>query len=127
VLVSGHQNTDKNRDIKIENRFLKNVAQFRYLRMTVRNQNLIQEEIKSRLNSSNACYRSVQNLLSSSLMSKNVTISIYKTVILSVVLYGYETWSLTLKAKYRLRVFENRVLRIFGPKYKVTGGWEKTA
>jgi hypothetical protein len=48
----------------------------------------------------------------------------YKTVILPVVLYGCETWSLTLREEYRLRVFENRVLRIFGPKKdEVTGGW----
>jgi hypothetical protein len=92
--------------------------------MTVTNENLIQEEIKRRLNSGNACYHSVQNLLSSRLLSKNVRIRIYKTIILPVVLYGCETWSLTLREEHRLRVFENRVLRrIFGPKRdEVTGG-----
>jgi hypothetical protein len=76
----------------------------------------IRDEIKSRLNSGNACYYSVQNLLSSRLISKNVKIKIYKTVILSVVLYGCETWSFTLREGHRLRVFETRVLRrIFGP------------
>jgi len=67
------------------------------------------------------------NLLSSSLLSKNLKIKIYKTVILSVVLYGYETWLLTLRQERRLRVFENRVLRrIFGPKRnKVTREWRK--
>jgi hypothetical protein len=66
---------------------------------------------------------SVQNLLSSRLLSKNVKIRIYKTIILPVVLYWCETWSLTLREENRLRVFENRVLRrIFGPKrYEVTG------
>jgi hypothetical protein len=61
------------------------------------------------------------------LLSKNIKIRIYKTIILPVVLYGCETWSLTLREKYRLRVFENRVLRrIFGPKrIEVTGGWKK--
>jgi hypothetical protein len=61
------------------------------------------------------------------MLSKNIKIRIYKTIILSVVLYGCETWSLTLREKHRLRVFENRVLRgIFGPKMdKVTGGWRK--
>jgi hypothetical protein len=55
--------------------------------------------------------------LSSRLLSRNVKVKIYKTIILPVVLYGYETWSLTLREEYRLRVFENRVLRrIFGPK-----------
>jgi hypothetical protein len=89
---------------------------------TVRNQNLIQEEIKRRLKSGNAWYHSVQNLLSSRLLSRNVNIRIYKTIILPVVLYGCETWSLTLREEHRLRVFENRVLRrIFGPKMdKVT-------
>jgi predicted transcriptional regulator len=72
------------------------VTQFKYFEMTVTNQNLIVEEIKRRLNSGNACDRSVQNLLSSGLLSKNVKIRIYKTVILLVVLYGCESWSLTL-------------------------------
>jgi hypothetical protein len=58
---------------------------------------------------------------------KNVKVRIYKTIILSVVLYGCETWSLTVREKYKLRVFENRVLRrIFEPKRDgVTGGWRK--
>jgi hypothetical protein len=61
------------------------------------------------------------------LLSKNVKIRIYKTIILPVVLYGSETWSLILREEHRLRVFENRVLRrIFGPKRdEVTGGWRK--
>jgi hypothetical protein len=77
--------------------------------MTLTNQNDIHDEIKSRLNSGNACYHSVQNLLSSSLISKNLKIKLYKTVILSVVLYGCETWSLTVGEEHRLRVFENSV------------------
>ena len=77
----------------------------------------IQEEMKSRLKLGNACYHSVQNLLSSSLLSKNLKIKIYRTIILPVALYGCETWSLTLREEHRLRVFENRLLRrIFGPK-----------
>jgi hypothetical protein len=72
----------------------------------------MQEDIKSRLNSGNACYHSVQNILSSRLLSRNVKVKIYKTIILPVVLYG---WSLTLREEHRLRVSENRVLRrIFG-------------
>jgi hypothetical protein len=79
-------------------------------------QNCIHEEIRSRLNLGNACYHAVQNLLSFSLLSRNVKIKIYKTIILPVVLYGCETWSLTLREEHKLRVFENRVLRrIFGP------------
>jgi hypothetical protein len=65
--------------------------------------------------------------LSSHLLSKNVKIILYKTVILPVVQYGCETWSLTLREEHRLRVFENKVLRrIFGPKRdEVTGDWRK--
>jgi len=59
----------------------------------------------------NACYHSVQNLLSSRLLSKNLKIKIYRTIILPVVLYGCETWSLTLREVRKLRVFENRMLR----------------
>jgi hypothetical protein len=88
---------------------------------------LIQKEIKRRLNSGNACYLSVQNLLSSRLLSTNLKIRLYKTIILPVVLYGCETWSLMLRKEHRLRMFENRVLRsIFGPKRdEVTGEWRK--
>ena len=70
---------------------------------------------------------SVQNLLSSSLLSKHFKIKIYRTIILPVVLYGCETWSLILREERRLRVFENRVLRrIFGTKRGgVTGEWRK--
>jgi hypothetical protein len=95
--------------------------------MTVTNQNLIQEEIKRRLNSGNACYHLVQSLLSYRLLSKNLKIRIYKTIILPVVLYGCETWSLTLRKEHRLRVFENMVPRkIFGPKRdEVTGECRK--
>jgi hypothetical protein len=58
-------------------------------------------------------------------ISKNLKIKIYKTVILPVVLYGCETWSLTLGEEHRLRGFDNRVLRIFGPKREEDGSWRK--
>jgi hypothetical protein len=91
------------------------------------NRNSIHEEIKSRLKSGNACYYSVQNLLSSGLLSKNTKIRVCRTVVLPVVLYGCETWSLTLREEQRLRVFENGVLRrIFGPKRdEVTREWRR--
>jgi len=86
----------------------------------------IAEEIKSRLRSGNACYHSVQNLLSSRFLSKNLKIKIYRTIILPVVLYGCETWSLTLREERKLKVFENMVLRIFRPRRdEVTGEWRK--
>jgi hypothetical protein len=90
------------------------------------NQNLIQEEIRTRLNSGNACYRSVQNLLSYRLLSKIIKIRIYKSIF-PLVLYICEIRSLILREKHRQRVFENRVLRrIFGPKRdEVTGDWRK--
>jgi hypothetical protein len=99
------------------------VAKFRYLGTTLTVQNHMHEEIKSRLNSGNACYHSVQSLLSSRLLSRNLKVKIYKTIFLPVVLYVCETLSLTLREQHRLRVFENRVLRrIFGPKRdEVTG------
>jgi len=81
--------------------------------------------LTGKLKSGNACYHSVQNLLSSSLLSKNVQTKIYKTVILPVVLCGHKTWSLTLREECALRVFENGVLRrLFGPKRNdVTREW----
>ena len=103
------------------------MEEFKYLGMMLLNQNSILVEIKSRLKLGNACYHLVQNLLSSSLLSKNLKIKIHRTIILPVVLYGCETWSLTLREEHRLRVFESSVLRrIFGPKRDgMTGEWIK--
>jgi hypothetical protein len=69
----------------------------------------------------------VQNLLFSRLLSKNTKIRVYRTIILPVVLYGCETWPLTLREEQRLRVFENRVVRrTFGPKRdEATGEWRR--
>ena len=74
-----------------------------------------------------ACYYSLQKILSSRPLSKKLKVKTYKTIILPVVLYGCETWSLTLKEKHRLRGFENKVLRkIFGGKKdEITGEWKK--
>jgi len=105
------------------------VEEFKYLGTTLTNKNSIQEKIKSRLQLGNACYYSVQNLFSSNLLSKKLKIKIYeyRTIILPVVLYGCETWSLTLREERRLRVFENMAWRrVFGPKRdEVTGEWRK--
>ncbi|KAJ4426630.1 hypothetical protein ANN_26428 [Periplaneta americana] len=117
----------QNGNIKIGNLSFKKVEKFKYLGATVTNINDTREEIKHRINMGNACYYSVEKLLSSSLLSKNLKVRIYKTVILPVVLYGCETWTLTLREEHRLRVFENKVLRkIFGAKRdEVTGEWRK--
>jgi ribosomal protein S2 len=80
MLLSRHQNAGQSHDIKIANKCFDNVAKFRYLGTTITNQNLIQEGIKRRLNSDNACYHSAQNLLSSLLLSKSVKIRIYKSI-----------------------------------------------
>ena len=104
------------------------MGQFKYLGTILTNQNSVEEQkIKSKMKSGNACYHWMQNLLFFSSLSKNIKIKMYGTIILSVVLYGCETWSLTLKEEGRLRVFENRMLkRIFGPKRDgVTGEWKK--
>jgi hypothetical protein len=114
--MSRSQETGKEHSIKIANRSFEDVAKFKYLGTTLTDQNRVHEEIKSRLNLGNACYHSVQCLLYSRLLSRNLKVKIYKTIILPVVLYGCQTWSLTLREEHRPRVFENRVLRIFGPK-----------
>jgi hypothetical protein len=123
MLLSRHQNAGQDRDIKIANRSFENVS--RYFETTVTDQNLIQEKIKRKLNCGNACYHSVQNLLSCFPLSRNVKIRLYRTIILPIILYGCETWSLALREEHRLRAFENRVLRrIFGPQRdEVTGDW----
>ena len=97
MVMSSDQDVGRNHNIKTDNSSFERVEEFKYLGTTVTNQNSIQEEIKSRMKSRNACYYSVQNLLSSSLLSKNLKIKIYRIIILPVVLYGCETWSLTLR------------------------------
>ena len=93
------------------------MEKFRYLGVTVTNTNDIREEIKRTINMGNACYYPLEKILSSRLLSKKLKVKTYKTIILPVVLYGCETWSLTLREEHRLRVFEKKVLRkIFGAK-----------
>ncbi|KAJ4450819.1 hypothetical protein ANN_02249, partial [Periplaneta americana] len=129
MIMSRDENIVRNGNIKIGNSSFEEVEKFKYLRATVTNINDTWEEIKHRINMGNACYYSVEKLLSSSLLSKSLKVRIYKTVILGlpVVLYDCETWTLTLREEYRLRVFENKVLRkIYGAKRdEVTGEWRK--
>jgi hypothetical protein len=88
-LLSRHQNVGKNRDIRIANRSFENVSHFKYLGTTVTNQISIKEEIKVRLNPDNACYYSVQNLLSSRLLSKILKIRICITYLLHIQEYKF--------------------------------------
>ena len=127
MAMSRDQNVGRSHNVTVEKRSFERVEEFKYLGTTLTTQNSIQEKIKSRFKSGNACYHSLQNLLSSSLLSKNLKIKIYRTIILPVILYGCETWSLTMWEERRLRVFENRVFRrIFGSQRNaVTGEWRK--
>jgi hypothetical protein len=107
--MSRSQKVGQKRSIKIANRSFEYVAKFKYLGTTLTDQSHMHEEIKSRLNLGNACYHSVESLLSSRLLSRKLKVKIYKTIILHVILYGCETCSLTLREEHRLRMFENRV------------------
>jgi hypothetical protein len=93
MIMSPHPNSGQNQNIRVADESFEKVEKFKYLGTTLTNQNDIHDKLKSRLNSGNAYYYSVQNLLSSRLISRNLEIKIYKTVILSLVLYGCETWS----------------------------------
>jgi hypothetical protein len=127
MIMSRHQNSAQNQNIRIANESFEKVEKFKYLGTTIINQNDIHDEIKNRLNSGNAYYYSVQNLFVFPCHIKYLKIKIYKTVILPVVLYGCETWFLNLREEHRLKVFENRVLRmIFGPKRDVDGSWRRS-
>jgi hypothetical protein len=95
ILFSLHQNAEQNHDQETANRSFENVVQFKYVGTTATNHNLIQEETETRLNSGNVCYHSVQNILSSHLLSKKVKSRIYKIIIFPVVLYECETSSPT--------------------------------
>ncbi|KAJ4450303.1 hypothetical protein ANN_01723 [Periplaneta americana] len=127
MIMSRDQNIVLNRNIKIGDLSFEEVEKFKYLGATVTNINDTREDIKRRINMGNACYYSVAKILSSSLLSKNLKVRIYKTVVLPVALYGCETWTLTLREEQGLRVFENKVFRkIFEAKRdEVTGEWRK--
>jgi len=125
--MSRDQNAGQNHSVRIDNSTFESVEEFKYLGTTLTIQNSIREEIKCRLWSGNASYHSVQNRLSFRLLSRKLKIKMYRTIILSVVLYGCEAWSLTLREEKKLSVFENMVLRrIFEPRSdEVTGEWRR--
>ena len=104
MVTSRDKNSEQNGKIQISNKSSKTVEQFKHLGKPLKNENFIHKEIKNTLKSGNACYHSVQNLLSFSSLSKRVKIKIRRTVIFAV-LYSCEIWSLTLREKCGLRVF----------------------
>jgi hypothetical protein len=117
MVMSQDQNAGRSYNIKTDNSSFERVEEFKFLGTTLTNQNSIHEDNHSTLQSGNACCHLVKNLKSFNLLSKIIKIKVQKTVILSIILYGYENWSLTLKEVHVLRVFQNKVLRkIFGPK-----------
>ena len=111
--------------IKIGSNLFEKVKTFKYLGSLVTNQNSIQKEIKCRLQAGNPCYYSVQTLLFSRLLSKNLNIKIYKTIILPIVLYGCETWSLTLRGGCRIRYLKTGFSgEYLGPRWMRMGSGE---
>ena len=97
IVKSDEENAGQNDSIKISNKSFEKIEQFRYFGRTPTNQHSTHGENKSRLKLGNVCCLSVQNLLSSRFISKNIKIKIYRIVILSVVEHGCEIWSLTLR------------------------------
>ena len=124
MVMSEDQHAVQNHNIYIGTKSFESVEHFSYLGTSLMNQNSFHEEIKCRLQSGNTCYYLVQNLTSSSLLSKNIKVQIYGTNF-PFVLYGCDTWSPTVSEEHRLEMFQNRVLRkVFGPtRDKVTGEW----
>ena len=118
MITSHHQNVVQNHSIVIGGLPFENVEKFKYLGLTVtKNTDDIREQIIRRINMGNVYYYSLEKILSSRLLSRKLKVNTYKTIIIPVVLYGCETWSLAWRGKHRLRVFENKVLRkLFGAK-----------
>ena len=125
MIIYWYHYAGEDHSLKISNKSFEGVEHFKYLGTSLMNQKFFLWIIKCRLQSGNACYYSVQNLLSSSLLSKNIKVKIQRIIIVPFVLYGCETWSPTVSEERRLRVSGHRVLRkIFGPKMDmVMGEW----
>jgi hypothetical protein len=115
LLPSYQQIPQRRHDMHRDKRSFGNVAWIKYLKTRISNQNLIEDEIRGKINSGKACCHSVQKSLSSHLLCRKVKIRIYETIILPVVLYECETWSVALWEEHRVRAFDNWVLvRMFG-------------
>jgi hypothetical protein len=127
MIMSRDQNTGQRHKVKTNNSSIERVEELKYLATTLTNQYSIQEEIKSRLKLGTACYWSVAESSVFQLVVQGFKDQDIQNYNFTVVLYGCETWSLTLREKRRLRVFKNRVLkRVFGStRDEVTGKWKK--
>ncbi|KAJ4428004.1 hypothetical protein ANN_24017 [Periplaneta americana] len=101
MIMSRDENIVRNRNIKIGNLSFEEVEKFKYLGATVTNINDTREEIKHRINMGNACYYSIEKLLSSTLLSKNLKVRIYKTVILPVVVITEDVQNVHLLLEHR--------------------------
>jgi len=125
MVMSQNQHAVQNHNVCVANKSFERVEHFSYLGTSLTNQNSFHEGIKCGEQTGNTCHYLVQNLLFSSLLSKNIKVQIYGTIILPFVLYGCDTCSPTVSKEHRLRVFRNRVLRkVSGPtRGKVTGEW----
>jgi hypothetical protein len=91
MVMSRDQNAGRCHNIKIDNSSYERLEELKYLGTTITDQNSVQEEMKNTLKSDSACFHSVQKLLSSNLLSKNIKIKIYRIIILPVILYGCDT------------------------------------
>jgi hypothetical protein len=124
--IGRHRGMIANAHVKKGSNSYEKVKIFKYLGSLLTNRNSIQENIKCRLKEGSSCYYSVLTLLYSGLLSKNLKIKIYKAVTLPAVLYGCETWPLTLREEFWLRLFETKILRrIFGPKRDENKEWRR--
>ena len=127
MVISRDKNPEQNSDIKIGNKSFRTVKQFKIFGNNPSESNFHSRINHEQIQVKECLLHTVQYLLSSSLLPKNVEINVYRTAVLPVVLYGCKTWSLTLREDRKLWVFENRVLRrIFGPRRdEVTGEWSR--
>ena len=127
MITSRHSNVIQNKNIVITDLSFEKCGKVQISRSNSNRYKYMREEIKLRINMGNACYYSLEKILSPRLLSKKLKVKTFKTIILPVVLYICETWSLSLREEHRLRVFENKVLRkIFGAKkHETTREWRK--
>ena len=127
MVISREETTKNSGHMQKDNMTIKRTETYKYLGTIFNCSNIIREEIQARINSGNKIYYALQHLLISNALSRNTKITIYKTLIRPIVLYGSETWSTTKRDEALLQTFENKVLRrIFGPiRDTQSGEWKR--